>query len=583
VLPGHFRHLRSILQCRSWAVRGPDEQVADDLEAAAQRSRRRGAVAAAQRWLERAAALSTDRRARQERLLAAAEAAFELGRHPDVQRLLADVRRDVLDRPTADRLAFMEGVFEDGAPGDRDGVRTLVAGAITARDAGHSDRALLLLSGAGRRCWWGDLGDVGRMVVETAHTLPVPPSDPRRLVIDAMAGTLAQGADVLARLPEWVVDPPSDPGSAALLATAAFNLADFDRALVFADRAVDVLRAQGRLSTVAQVQVTRAWAALYAGRWNDAYVAADEAYRLAVETRQPVWAAHARLGQADLEGRRGRAARALELIVDAERLAVLTDRPTALSGVEYVRGIIELGRQRPHAAYEHLRRTMDPADRAFHSVERLWLVDSFAEAAARSGHIDDARAVVAVLEPLIASVPSPGYHRAVGLARVVLADDPSIDEEIARARHAPGRTSSWFEARVDLAHGMSLRRRRRGVESRRSLSSALTVFTEIGAAAWAQRAAAELAATGAIAAQPERTSWSLLSPQELQIAQLAAQGLTNREIGDRLFLSHRTVGSHLYRIFPKLDISSRSQLHLVLPEVGPLDRMTPGTDAATGG
>jgi DNA-binding CsgD family transcriptional regulator len=210
-------------------------------------------------------------------------------------------------------------------------------------------------------------------------------------------------------------------------------------------------------------------------------------------------------------------------------------------------------------------------------------VDSFAEAAARSGHIDDARAVVAVLEPLIASVPSPGYHRAVGLARVVLADDPSIDEEIARARHAPGRTSSWFEARVDLAHGMSLRRRRRGVESRRSLSSALTVFTEIGAAAWAQRAAAELAATGAIAAQPERTSWSLLSPQELQIAQLAAQGLTNREIGDRLFLSHRTVGSHLYRIFPKLDISSRSQLHLVLPEVGPLDRMTPGTDAATGG
>ena len=98
----------------------------------------RGAVAAAQRWLERAAALSTDRRSRQERLLAAAEAAYELGRYPDVQRLLADVRRDVLDRPTADRLAFMEGVFDDGAPGDRDGVRTLVAGAITARDAGHS-------------------------------------------------------------------------------------------------------------------------------------------------------------------------------------------------------------------------------------------------------------------------------------------------------------------------------------------------------------------------------------------------------------------------------------------------------------
>jgi ATP/maltotriose-dependent transcriptional regulator MalT len=393
------------------------------------------------------------------------------------------------------------------------------------------------------------------------------------LVIDAMAGTLARGPEVLARLAEWVTEPPTDPGPAALLATAAFNLADFDRALIFADRAVDVLRAQGRLSTVAQVQVTRAWAALYVGRWDDAYVAADEAYRLAVETRQPVWAAHARLGQADLEGRRGRPERALELIVDAERLAVLTGRPTALGGVEYVRGIIELGRQRPHAAYEHLRRTMDPADRGFHSVERLWLVDSFVEAAAASGHTDHAHAVLAEVEPLIAAVPSPGYHRAVGLAKVLLADDLSIDNEVARARQAPGRTSNWFEARVDLAHGMSLRRRRRAVESRRPLSSALTIFTELGAAAWAQRAAAELSAGGAVATQPDRLPWSVLSPQELHIAQLAAQGLSNREIGDRLFLSHRTVGSHLYRIFPKLNITSRNQLHLVLPGASPLDRI----------
>jgi DNA-binding CsgD family transcriptional regulator len=216
---------------------------------------------------------------------------------------------------------------------------------------------------------------------------------------------------------------------------------------------------------------------------------------------------------------------------------------------------------------------MDPVDRAFHSVERLWLVDSFAEAAARSGHVNDAREVVAALEPLIDSVPSPGYHRAIGLARVLLADDRTIDEQIARTRQAPGRTSTWFEARIDLAQGMSLRRRRRGVESRRPLSSALTVFTELGAAAWAQRAAAELAATGAVTAPPERSPLSVLSPQELHIAQLAAQGLTNREIGDRLFLSHRTVGSHLYRIFPKLNITSRNQLHLVLAQGSSLDRV----------
>ena len=313
--------------------------------------------------------------------------------------------------------------------------------------------------------------------------------------------------------------------------------------------------------------MTRAWAALFVGRWDEAYVAADEAYRLAVETRQPVWAAHARLGQADLEGRRGNTDKALELIVEADRLAVLTGRPTALGGVEFVRGIIELGRGRPAAAYDHLARTMDPADPAFHSVERLWLVDSFAEAAAASGHVAQALSVVAAVEPLIAQVPSPGYHRSLMLAKVILADDADIDEHIAVARQAPGRSSTWFEARINLAQGMSLRRRRRAVDSRRPLASALTVFEYLGATAWAQRASAELAAAGGETRKPRPAASSVLSPQELHIAQLAALGLTNREIGGRLFLSHRTVGSHLYRIFPKLNVTSRSQLRDVLHQL----------------
>ncbi len=553
----------------SWAVRGPDDRVAEELEAAAERSSARGSPAAAQRWLERAAALSADRPGRQRRLLKAAEAAYEVGRPAEVHRLLTDVRRQVLDRPEADRLAWLEGVFDDGAPGDLDGVRTLVDGALRARDAGNTDLALLLLSGAARRCWWADMRDEGRPVVQTAGSLAVDPADPRLLAIDAFAGALPRGGAVLAELARWVTDPPGDPGSAAALAGAAFNLADFDRTLVFGDRAIDLLRAQGRLSVVAQVQVTRAWAALLVGRWDEAYVAADEAYRLAVETRQPVWAAHARLGQADLEGRRGRTDQALELIVDAERLAVLTGRPTVLGGVEYVRGIIELGRGRPGAAYEHLARTMKPGDPAFHSVERLWLVDSFAEAAAASGHVDHARSVLAEIEPLIAQVPSPGYHRSLRLAQVILADDAEIDERISWARRAPGRSSIWFDARIDLAHGMSLRRRRRAVESRRPLGNALTVFEYLGAPAWAQRAAAELAAAGGGSRHQRPSASSVLSPQELHIAQLAAKGFTNREIGARLFLSHRTVGSHLYRIFPKLDITSRHQLAGALQQMSP--------------
>ena len=296
-----------------------------------------------------------------------------------------------------------------------------------------------------------------------------------------------------------MIDPPNDPGSAALWRPRRSIWPISTGALVFADRAPSTCcahrdgcrrRRRFRCSRLGRV----VW------RWHYSYIAADEAYRLAVETRQPVWAAHARLGQADLEGRRGR-----------------TEQPWSSSSTpsgwrcspadppHWVASSTSAGSS-SWAGSDRTRPTSTSAERwtrqirAFHSVERLWLVDSFAEAAARSGHVNDAREVVAALEPLIDSVPSPGYHRAIGLARVLLADDRTIDEQIARTRQAPGRTSTWFEARIDLAQGMSLRRRRRGVESRRPLSSALTVFTELGAAAWAQRAAAELAATGAVTA-----------------------------------------------------------------------------------
>jgi DNA-binding CsgD family transcriptional regulator len=98
------------------------------------------------------------------------------------------------------------------------------------------------------------------------------------------------------------------------------------------------------------------------------------------------------------------------------------------------------------------------------------------------------------------------------------------------------------------------------------LLSALAAFEAIGAPAWVQRAQTELAAAGAGAPSARHPAWVQLSAQELQIAQLAAQGLTNREIGARLYLSHRTVGSHLYRLFPKLGVTTRSQLHLTLPD-----------------
>jgi DNA-binding NarL/FixJ family response regulator len=120
-------------------------------------------------------------------------------------------------------------------------------------------------------------------------------------------------------------------------------------------------------------------------------------------------------------------------------------------------------------------------------------------------------------------------------------------------------------ARTLFSFGTWLRRERRGIESRAPLREAIELFDVLGAIRWSDRARQELRATGEASGPRRPDARDQLTAQELQIAQLAAQGLSNREIGERLFLSHRTIGSHLYHIFPKLGIISRTQLRDALP------------------
>jgi DNA-binding NarL/FixJ family response regulator len=121
--------------------------------------------------------------------------------------------------------------------------------------------------------------------------------------------------------------------------------------------------------------------------------------------------------------------------------------------------------------------------------------------------------------------------------------------------HAP-----FARARLMLAYGAWLRRRRRVMEARTPLRIARESFKALGVEPWCERARQELRSAGEGSTRQSRTDWDLLTPQELQIAQLAAEGLSNKEIGQQLYLSPRTIGAHLYRIFPKLGITSRGQL-----------------------
>jgi DNA-binding CsgD family transcriptional regulator len=145
-------------------------------------------------------------------------------------------------------------------------------------------------------------------------------------------------------------------------------------------------------------------------------------------------------------------------------------------------------------------------------------------------------------------------------AHAQLAGDRDAAVIYERALDAHAVTWPFQRARLNLAYGSWLRRRRRVSESRAALRAARDAFDALDVAPWAERARQELRAAGEASPKRSPARWDQLSAQEMQIAAMAAEGLSNREIGQRLYLSHRTIGSHLYRAFPKLGVTSRSQL-----------------------
>ena len=175
-------------------------------------------------------------------------------------------------------------------------------------------------------------------------------------------------------------------------------------------------------------------------------------------------------------------------------------------------------------------------------------------------HAEAAAHVAAMRQERIAAL-SPRLSLLTAASGAIAADDNAAGGLFAEALAQPGIDQWPFDrARVQLAFGTHLRRARAETEARTHLSAALDTFQWLGARPWAARASNELRATGQTIARAKPAIPTRLTPQERQIAMLAAAGLTNKEIGERLVLSHRTVGTHLHRIFPKLGIATRSAL-----------------------
>jgi DNA-binding CsgD family transcriptional regulator len=294
------------------------------------------------------------------------------------------------------------------------------------------------------------------------------------------------------------------------------------------------------------------------GTWDDVLATSAEASALCQEHGYPLLAGMSLSYQALVAAARGEhdKTRALASQLASwggpRRALILTQRACR------ARALDAAGRGDFETAYENAA-TVAPPGTLDYTPQGLWVLFDLVEAAMRTGRHDTARThIQAVLETDVASL-SPRLAMLVTGATAL--PDDGTNDAFERALTVPDATRWPFDLpRVHLTYGERLRRDRATSDARRHLSAAREIFNQLSAAPWVARASSELRATGQPAADDQRPDPGTLTPQQREIATLAAAGLTNKQIGERLYLSHRTVATHLYQILPKLGVTSRAAL-----------------------
>lgn len=546
---------------RAAALLGPDEDVAAGLEATAKRAHRRGAIDAALSALERAAALSEDRERRALRLLDAAELAYELGSFEIVVALVTEAGLLGLGRVDRRRANLIREAFDTS--GDTVSVEQVIE--VTERTRHHDPGfAMNIFRRAAGKSWWVGRSEERRgLFVAALERMGIPEGDPQRLAVLGMVAPTGREQDVLEHLSR-IPEGNTDPTVARVLGLAGYGVGHLEYAIDALTVAVDGLRVQGRLSLLAQALVTRALTDVQLGRFDLAALDAEEGRRLATEAGWSLFAESAHAVRGLLAGLRGNAEKAEAILSEVEQTMIQRRAKAVLSDVQLARGMTALGAGRYVDAYNHLIRMFDPNDPAEHYRKKFWAIGELAEAALHSERSDEARAMIAGAEAEVGPQPSPRVRIALEFARPLLAEETEAEALFAAGLATDLTRWPFARARLQLAYGTWLRRQRRVAESRAYLISAKEAFDALDALAWVERAQHELRGAGVTSHPRKRDPLHDLTPQELQIARMAAAGLSNREIGQQLYLSHRTVGAHLYHAFPKLGIASRGQLRDVL-------------------
>ena len=533
---------------RAWhlaaAADRPDEAVVAALDAVAERAVGRGGHEAASAAWERAAELTADAEARAGRLSAAAQAAW-LAAQPARARSLADAARllatDPRLRADLDKLrARVEWNIGSPLVGHR--ILLSAADEVAPVDLERARRLTMLAAAVGNRgvedmtARAAVLGDPGTAADDRGRCCA-------RLLsgfVHWRQGRLAEAAAQF-RAAFTACDPGDDIELRQNLAVAAMVLGDADTILAQNARLLADARQQGALLRIIYALTRRSGAEIATGSWAALAAGAAEALDLAGASGQP---ALTRLPLALL---------ALEAALRddrdglAEHLAALDRLPdsgvTSAATTDIVRWARGLVAESPAAALHHLQQMSSGAEKRLAAIDRL-------EAAVRAGRDELAREWADEMERFGAAVEARWASAAAAYGRALLAEGAEAEAEFERAVELADATGRRFDqARIHLGYGEHLRRARRRVDARAHLRAALEVFEDLGAARWGARAATELRASGETARRRDVSTATELTAQEHQVAGLVRQGLSNRDVAARLFVSPRTVDFHLRNVF----------------------------------
>jgi DNA-binding CsgD family transcriptional regulator len=549
---------------RALAAERADETIAAELDAAALQAAARGAQATAAAAAERAAELSQQAPRKGRRLTYAAQASAAAGFSDAALALVDRARPLVTDQADIAELAVVSATvsFRHGSPTV---TFALLENATSALAEAEPERALeivpLMVLAAASGAWIADGITGARRMLDQIRD-----GGDRRVFLRGLldgARALLDGDAALAR--EQLSDAmrieahlDGDTVMATLAGLFGLWMADYPPARDRFARIAAQHRAEGSLTGLAEALVLLAASELCVGRLQAGLDAAAEGLELARQLGYENDEISYLALHAWITALLGREQECRECAAATIRRGLAAGIGWAPSQAHLALGVLELQLGNAAEAIEHFEQ-MDPGPLP---PTALLATPEFIDAALRLGEPEKAALALARFAAWAPVSGTPLVNGMLARCRGVLTDDDQQAEELftEALRHHDHRVPTYERARTQLAYGERLRRSRRRAEARIQLRSALDTFDGVGAALWAERARAELRATGETARKRDVSTLDLLTPQELRVARLVAAGSSNKDVAAQLFLSSRTVEYHLGKVFTKLGVASRVEL-----------------------